>query len=683
MPEYEYWILEGADVLEGGRRGGAGYLSLGECTNDAVFRRSIDINNVSSATLGMVSAWGGAAWGEYISHYWFNDNYLGEGGNTLFGYYTLYDKTVDGMSMFVGASGNAQVGANVSDVTEWLIADNNTVTFGDDGDSMMPANAFLLVEYGELCSEKKPEPARLVPFMISGSVKDVNGTAIDNPNVTIENVNTSKPLPDVETHNDSNYYQVLASLDNVSFGDVLQFTCDGTTLNHNHTVRQREMDVGGFVLDIVVEMMLEPDLNITDKFETLLPDGTFTVNYTVKNIGAGDAGASNTTIYIGGVNVLEDTVPALAAGASYTNTVGPFECPCGLTLNITVCADNNDVVDESDESNNCLMNEFACPPCLEPDLTVTEKNETLLEDGTFTVNYTVKNIGGGDAGASSTTIYIDGVPTKEDSVPALAAGASHTNTVGPFDCPCNQTLNITVCADNNDVVDESDESNNCLTNEFACPPCLEPDLNITDKFETLLPDGAFTVNYTVKNIGGGDAGASSTTIYIDGVSKKEDSVTPLAAGASYTSTVGPFDCPCNQTLNITVCADNNDVVGESDETNNCLTNELVCPVCTGFIEAGVTFDLKRLDLNSSGILKAFITLPDGCNVTDINVSTVECEGASAFDGGSIIPGKQSLEVKFKIPDLEEVPTGDAVLLTVTGELFNGTRFEGSNTLKVV
>ena len=574
MPEYEYWILEGADVLEGGRRGGAGYLSLEECTNDAVFLRSIDISNVSSATLGMVSAWGGAAWGEHTSYYWFNDNYLGEGGNTLFGYNTLYDKTVDGMSMFVGASGYAQVGANVSDVTDYIVSNDNVVSFGDDGDSMMPSNAFLLVEYDEPCRGKKPEPASLVPFMISGSVKDVNGTAIDNPNVTIENVNTSKPLPDVETHDNFSHYQVLASLDNVSCGDVLQFIYDGTTLNH--TISQREMDVGGFDLDIAVEMMPEPDLNITDKFETLLPDGTFTVNYTVKNIGGGDAGASSTTIYIDGVNVLEDTVPALAAGASYTDTVGSFDCPCGLTLNVTVCADNGNIVDESDEGNNCL------------------------------------------------------------------------------------------------------------TNEFACPPCPEPDLNITDKFETLLPDGTFTVNYTVKNIGGGDAGASNTTIYIDGVSKKEDSVPALAAGASYTNTVGPFECTCNQTLNVTVCADNNDMVDESDEGNNCLSNELVCPVCTEFTEAGVRIEPEVLNLDNkgAGVFTAFITLPADYDVADINVSTVVCEEAPAQSGTVASAGNGTYVVNFRRDDLRDLPTGD-VLMTVEGNLFNGTAFEGSDTVEVI
>jgi PKD repeat protein len=105
-------------------------------------------------------------------------------------------------------------------------------------------------------------------------------------------------------------------------------------------------------------------------------------------------------------------------------------------------------------------------------------------------------------------------------------------------------------------------------------------------------------------------------------------------------------------------------------------------VAEGIIQAGVTLSPKKIDLNSSGVLKAYITLPEGYDVADINVSTIECEGAPVFGFGKVIPGKQALEVKFKIQDLN-VTTGDEVLLTVTGELDDGTPFEGSNTVEVV
>ena len=101
------------------------------------------------------------------------------------------------------------------------------------------------------------------------------------------------------------------------------------------------------------------------------------------------------------------------------------------------------------------------------------------------------------------------------------------------------------------------------------------------------------------------------------------------------------------------------------------------------IPADVRIEPETLNLNSSGKFTAFITLPEGCDVADINISTVECEGAPAIEG-SIIHGKDTLRVKFNREDLrEDLPTGDAVELTVTGELTDGTPFKGSDTICVI
>ena len=105
------------------------------------------------------------------------------------------------------------------------------------------------------------------------------------------------------------------------------------------------------------------------------------------------------------------------------------------------------------------------------------------------------------------------------------------------------------------------------------------------------------------------------------------------------------------------------------------------------ISANVTFDKKKLNLNSNGILKAFITLPEPYDVANINVSTVnctceDCEEAKAFVGGGVIPGQEAFEAKFKIQELN-MSKGEAVLLTVTGNLTTGETFAGSNTVEVV
>ncbi len=87
--------------------------------------------------------------------------------------------------------------------------------------------------------------------------------------------------------------------------------------------------------------------------------------------------------------------------------------------------------------------------------------------------------------------------------------------------------------------------------------------------------------------------------------------------------------------------------------------------------ATVTLKPETLNLKSKGVFTAIIEL-QGHDVADVNLNTVECEGAPAVDG-SIEGGR--LVVKFNTQDLDVVPD-DGVLLTVRGELNDGTPFGG-------
>ena len=221
------------------------------------------------------------------------------------------------------------------------------------------------------------------------------------------------------------------------------------------------------------------------------------MTYTIKNIGDGDAGASTTCIYADGALLTTDPVGALAAGKSYTRTVtiDPFDCPCGKTIVINVCADNYDDVDESDENNNCLENNLKCPPCpcKEPDLTIIEKSEAWVsfDDTTYTITYTVKNNGDGDAAASTTTITINGVEVATDSVPELASGESYSNTLGPFTIQ-GHCDTIVVCADGGDKVDESNEGNNCRRN-MLCQPVTSGDVPALTPFGAAILIGSLSL----------------------------------------------------------------------------------------------------------------------------------------------------------------------------------------------
>ncbi len=92
---------------------------------------------------------------------------------------------------------------------------------------------------------------------------------------------------------------------------------------------------------------------------------------------------------------------------------------------------------------------------------------------------------------------------------------------------------------------------------------------------------------------------------------------------------------------------------------------------------------KTLNLASKGVFTAFITLPEDYNVTNINISTVKCEGAPAVRGMVSEEDNGTYIVKFNRQDLVNVSTGDAVELTVTGKLNDGRLFEGNDTIRVI
>lgn len=112
------------------------------------------------------------------------------------------------------------------------------------------------------------------------------------------------------------------------------------------------------------------------------------------------------------------------------------------------------------------------------------------------------------------------------------------------------------------------------------------------------------------------------------------------------------------------------------------------------IPATVRIEPETLNLARKGVFTAFIQLPEGYNVSDINISSVECKCASAIKGVIVHGGEgghhgkgyigDTLKVKFNRQDLrEDLPTGDEVEMIVTGRLFDGTPFEGNDVIRVI
>lgn len=99
----------------------------------------------------------------------------------------------------------------------------------------------------------------------------------------------------------------------------------------------------------------------------------------------------------------------------------------------------------------------------------------------------------------------------------------------------------------------------------------------------------------------------------------------------------------------------------------------------GTIPATVIIKPECLNLTSNGLFTAFIMLPEGYDIDNIDVATIECEDVPAVKGMS---ASDKFIAKFERQDLEGVLAGDVVTFTVTGEI-NGTPFEGSDTIRVI
>ncbi len=101
----------------------------------------------------------------------------------------------------------------------------------------------------------------------------------------------------------------------------------------------------------------------------------------------------------------------------------------------------------------------------------------------------------------------------------------------------------------------------------------------------------------------------------------------------------------------------------------------------GPILAGIDIKPEILNHRSRGKITVLIELPDSLNVSDINLKTIELNGAKAVDTNI---ADDKLIVKFDRADMKHVPAAsNSVLLTLTGKFNDGTLFEGFDTVEVV
>jgi len=94
------------------------------------------------------------------------------------------------------------------------------------------------------------------PFVVYGWVSYTNGNPVNDPNVTVKNIDTGEEYT-VKTHASYSQYRAVTSSWNISAGNVLRFNASdnkGNTSEFNRTVTAENISNGGlFVLNITVQ----------------------------------------------------------------------------------------------------------------------------------------------------------------------------------------------------------------------------------------------------------------------------------------------------------------------------------------------------------------------------------------------------------------------------------------------
>jgi hypothetical protein len=132
-----------------------------------------------------------------------------------------------------------------------------------------------------------------------------------------------------------------------------------------------------------------------------------------------------------------------------------------------------------------------------------------------TIYYNLENLGGTGAAASKSSLTIDGSFIREDNDAAIAAGVTRQESFS-FVWTCSGLSDIVrVCADSGHVVPESDETNNCRNETWACPMTTTtttttstlPSIIQGNSDVVLITDLSGTMMYCLN---GGHSGCSST-----------------------------------------------------------------------------------------------------------------------------------------------------------------------------
>ena len=357
----------------------------------------------------------------------------------------------------------------------------------------------------------------------------------------------------------------------------------------------------------------KPDLVIQDiSWSPSNPEQGDTITFTVKikNQGDGNAGSSTVNYYIDGSNVDSDSVPALSAGSTSTQTFTWTANKCG-DVQIKAVADAANAVAENNEGNN-ERTETVSITCLEEIIFIGTAIEHILYIGAGGWSVKVDEVISGPLEIQGKTVSACIGSVDPDKYP-----------YGYIDPNIESEDKVEVYGlylGNDAVVLHGSE-------DYYIKRIEKPDLIIQDiSWSPYNPEHGDMITFTVvvKNQGSDSAETSTVNYHIDGSYIDSDSVPALSAGSASTQTFTWTANKCGD-VQMKAVADANNDIDESEEGHNEKLKTL--SVACQLMEGDVTQDghVTITDARSIAQYKA--------GLISLNPNQLQC--ADTTDDGAV------------------------------------------------
>lgn len=328
------------------------------------------------------------------------------------------------------------------------------------------------------------------------------------------------------------------------------------------------------------------DLTVTalsSNASTYEAGNTITITAAITNQGLRSAGGFYVAMSSLDLTTQTKYVSSLAAGGttnvSFTYTAGQYTAD--KTITVTATADSTGIITESNENNNTRSASFkilAHIPQL-PDLIVSALSSNKAEytaGETITITAAIRNQGLSATGGFYVTVSSPDLPAQTTYVSSLAAGGT-TNVAFTYTASqytSNKTITVTATADSTNAIDETNEGNNTRSTAFTV--LALPDLTVASLAgdEPIYEAGEIiTVTAVVKNAEQTPSAATTVRLTVPNIGVFSKNIAALGAGASQTVTF-TFTAPASltaQTIMVTAYVDPDNIIAETNESNNTLT----------------------------------------------------------------------------------------------------------------